>query len=130
MISLIDRHISINLVHIRQNGSSTLLLSRATHGIDIRIRDLHSGDLAGDRSAASTPPELFLHETLQFEVKEVDVGGVWSQVVYTVLVLMPVSITDSHHRGIQIGGARTLHFSHSLCCLDRLCSSFESRCMR
>ena len=74
MLPFIDSHICVNLVHVCQNGRPPLLRSSTTDDVDIGIRDLHSGNLIGDRAAASTPSELFFHKALQLEVKEVDVG--------------------------------------------------------
>ena len=95
---LIDRHHGVYLVGVTDDSHAPSVLPCTTEDINVRIRGLHGSSLGRDRSAATlTPLELLLDESLEFEVKEVDVVGGGLQVVDTVLVLVAIARAHRHH---------------------------------
>ena len=101
LLLLIHIHVGINLKTVTQNLWVTLWIAVSTNYKDVSIWCLGWCGLHRDGWPVFLPFELFLAETFQFKIQEVDVWSVRLDVINGVLVLVSISWSHRHSWGVK-----------------------------
>ena len=125
-LPLIDSKVRIDHVGVRHCCQRSLRSPRASNDVDIRVLRLLGHDLRGEHTASATlPAQSLLDEALLLEVEKVNLARPWLHPINTVLVLMTISRSHSHDRGVQVLGTLSSHLGERLCLFDEIVSTLH-----